>query len=38
MIECFEALGPCRFDHWAEAGEVSDWGYEYEEGEPVGRR
>jgi hypothetical protein len=37
MIECYEALGPCRFDHWAEAGEVSDWGYEYEEGEPVGR-
>jgi hypothetical protein len=36
MIECFEALGPCRFDHWAEAGEVSDWGYEYDEGEPVG--
>lgn len=38
MIECWEALGPCRFDHWAEPGEVSDWGYEYEEGEPVGRR
>jgi hypothetical protein len=37
MIECWEALGPCRFDHWAEAGEISDWGYEYEEGEPVGR-
>lgn len=36
FIECFEALGPCRFDHWAEAGEVSDWGYEYEVGEPVG--
>ena len=36
MIECFEALGPCRFDHWAEAGEVSYWGYEYDEGEPVG--
>jgi hypothetical protein len=36
MIECFEALGPCRFDHWSEAGEVSEWGYEYEEGEPVG--
>lgn len=36
MIECFEALGPCRFDHWAEAGEVSAWGYEYEPGEPVG--
>lgn len=37
MIACFEALGPCRFDHWAEPGEVSDWGYEYEPGEPVGR-
>ena len=37
MVECFEALGPCRFDHFAEAGEVSDWGYEYEEGEPVGK-
>ena len=36
-IGCFEALGPCRFDHWAEAGEVSPWGYEYAEGEPVGR-
>ncbi|WRQ08745.1 hypothetical protein JDBV09_00100 [Mycobacterium phage mika] len=38
MIECFEALGECRFDHWAEPGELSDWGYEYEPGEPVGRR
>ena len=37
FIECWEALGPCRFDHWAEAGEVSYWGYEYEEGEPVGK-
>lgn len=37
FIECFEAIGPCRFDHWAESGEVSYWGYEYEEGEPVGR-
>lgn len=37
MVECFEALGPCRFDHWAELGEVSDWGYEYELGEPVGK-
>lgn len=37
MLDCFEALGPCRFDHWAEGGEVSDWGYEYEPGEPVGR-
>lgn len=38
MVACFEALGECRFDHWAEAGEVSDWGYEYEPGEPVGTR
>lgn len=38
MIECFEALGECRFDHWAEPGEVSDWGYTYEAGEPVGRQ
>ena len=37
MIECFEALGECRFDHWAEEGEISDWGYEFEPGEPVGR-
>ena len=37
MLACFEALGPCRFDHWAVAGEVSPWGYEYELGEPVGR-
>lgn len=38
MIECFEALGECRFDHWSEPGEVSDWGYEFEPGEPVGRQ
>lgn len=37
MLACFEALGPCRFDHFAAAGEVSPWGYQYEEGEPVGR-
>lgn len=37
FIACFEALGPCRFDHFAAAGEVSVWGYEYDEGEPVGR-
>lgn len=36
MLACFEALGPCRFSHFAEAGEVSDWGYEFELGEPVG--
>ncbi|MBK7823451.1 MAG: hypothetical protein IPJ61_20910 [Tessaracoccus sp.] len=37
MLACFEALGPCRFDHWAEADEVSAWGYGYAEGEPVGK-
>ena len=37
FIACFEALGPARFDHFAEAGEVSEWGYEYTAGEPVGR-
>src|SRR5919199_6494840 len=36
MIACAEGIGPVRFDHFAEAGEVSAWGYEYEEGEPVG--
>jgi phage terminase large subunit-like protein len=38
MLACFEALGECRFDHWAQPGEVSDWGYEFEPGEPVGRQ
>lgn len=37
MVECFEALGECRFDHWAKPGEVSDWGYRFDSGEPVGR-
>lgn len=37
FVACFEALGPARFDHWAETGEVSEWGYEYEPGEPVGK-
>ena len=23
FVSCFEALGPARFDHWAEPGEVS---------------
>lgn len=36
-IVCWEAIGDCRFDHWAEEGEVSWWGYAYEPGEPVGR-
>jgi hypothetical protein len=38
MLCCFEALGECRFDHWAQPGEVSDWGYRFEPGEPVGRQ
>jgi len=37
MLSSFEALGPCRFDHFAVAGEVSPWGYGYEPGEPVGK-
>ena len=32
-----EALGLVRFSHWARAGEVSPWGYQFDEGEPVGR-
>lgn len=36
MLACAEALAPVRFDHFAGDGEVSDWGYEYEPGEPVG--
>lgn len=37
MLCCAEGIGPVRFDHWAKRGEVSYWGYEFEEGEPVGR-
>jgi phage terminase large subunit-like protein len=37
FLACAEGLGPVRFDHWAERGEVSSWGYAYELGEPVGR-
>lgn len=42
-VGLFEAFGPCRFDGWAEGGEVytDPWGlgfyYEYEAGEPMGR-
>lgn len=36
-IVCGEALGPVRFDRWAEGGETSYWGYEYEPGEPIGK-
>jgi len=32
-----EALGPVRFSHFAAASEVSPWGYQYQEGEPVGQ-
>lgn len=32
-----EAVGPVRFSHFATAGEVSPWGYQYDEGEPVGQ-
>jgi phage terminase large subunit-like protein len=37
MLVVAEALAPVRFDHFAEEGEVSHWGYEYQKGEPVGR-
>ncbi|WP_235459620.1 hypothetical protein [Streptomyces olivochromogenes] len=42
-LALFEALGPARFDGWAEGGEVfrDPWGlgfeYVYEPGEPMGR-
>lgn len=37
FIAVAEAIGPVRFSHFAAAGEVSPWGYEYAEGEPVGQ-
>jgi len=36
MLACAEGIGPVRFDHFAKRGEVSDWGYAYQVGEPVG--
>jgi hypothetical protein len=36
-IVCAEGLGPVRFDRWAEGGETTDWGYEYQPGEPIGK-
>ena len=36
MIACAEGIGPVRFDHFAKRGEVSEWGYAYQVGEPVG--
>lgn len=44
---CLEGVGPALFAGWAEGGEAYDcaehgcgcgWGYEYEPGEPMGRR
>ncbi|WP_109523679.1 MULTISPECIES: hypothetical protein [Nocardia] len=43
-IGLFEAFGPCRFDGWAQGGEVyrDEWGlgfeYVYSPGEPMGKR
>ncbi|KFI57527.1 phage protein [Bifidobacterium cuniculi] len=40
LIALFESLAPCRFDHWAEAGESYMFlgrTYRYQAGEPVGR-
>ena len=36
FLACAEAIGPVRFSHFAKRGEVSDWGYAYQPGEPVG--
>lgn len=36
MFAIVEGLGPVRFSHWAERGETSWWGYQFEAGEPVG--
>jgi len=33
-----EGVGPVLFDHWAVAGEVNEFGYQFDEGEPVGKR
>lgn len=44
LIVLFEALGPCRFDGWAQGGEVyeDEWGlgfrHVYAPGEPLGKR
>ena len=44
LVGLFDALGPSRFDHWAEEGETftcpygTGFTYTYQEGEPVGRR
>lgn len=37
FLSIVEALGPSRFSHYAQAGEVSPWGYPFDEGEPVGK-
>ena len=37
FIAVAEALGPVRFSHFASAGEISPWGYQYAPGEPVGK-
>ena len=40
FIVLFEAMGPCRFSHWAEGGETYEFlgqTYTYQRGEPVGR-
>lgn len=38
FIALAELAGPVLFSHFAAKGEVSEWGYEFETGEPVGRR
>jgi phage terminase large subunit-like protein len=36
FLSIVEAVGPSKFSHFAAAGEVSSWGYPFDEGEPVG--
>ena len=39
-LVCFEAVGPCRFDRWAQGGETYTFlghTYVYKAGEPMGR-
>lgn len=36
QVTLAEFCGPVRFSHWADAGEVDEWGYEFAAGEPVG--
>lgn len=41
FVSLFEAFGPCRFEAFAKGGEAFEWRdfrYEYQPGEPIGRK